>query len=99
MQAFPDLPNVSDDLEESLKALRFIGVDDFGPNDSYILNKGLNDTNKSITFRMYMDMNHAIDKRLKKDPDKMHLVFQPVAGHGMIFEGTQWLLLNEYDKL
>lgn len=95
VQAYADLPNVTDDLEESLKALRFIGVDDFGPDDSYILNKDLDDTDKSITFRMYMDnMNHAIDKRLKKDPDKMHLVFQPVAGHGMIFEGTQWLLLN-----
>ena len=75
VQAFANLPNVSDDLEESLKALRFIGVDDFGPDDSYILNKDLNDTDKSITFRLYCDMSNSIDKRLKKDPDKMHLVF------------------------
>ena len=75
VQAYADLPNVSDDLEESLKALQFIGVSDFGPFDSYILNKNLKDTDKSITFRMYMDMNHAIDKRLKKNPEKMHLVF------------------------
>ena len=94
VQAFANLPNVSDDLEESLKALRFIGVDDFGPDDSYILNKDLNDTDKSITSKMYSDMSRSINERLKKNPDKMHLVFKPVAGHGMIFEGTQWLLLN-----
>ena len=98
MQAYSDLPAVSEDYKESMKALQFIGVDDFGPNDSYILNKDLDDSDKSISKKQYFEVYKAIDKRFREDPDKMHLLIQPLAGHGMLVEGTQWLLLNEIDR-
>ena len=40
---------MKDDFGEAKLAASFLGIDDFGPNDSYIINQDLDDPDKSIT--------------------------------------------------
>ena len=76
--------------------MRFIGIDYFGENDNFILNKDLKTYN--ITKKDFTSLNHEIRKMLKDDPEKKHFGISFVAGHGMIFEGMQWILLNQIGK-
>ena len=43
VQAYGNLQSVVDDFEEAKKAASFLGIDNFGPNDAFIINKDLND--------------------------------------------------------
>ena len=95
-QAYGDLEDVIHDFEQSRNDMQFIGADDCGPQQSYILNKDLKDTAKSITYNMVIEVSASISERLKKKPDKNYLGFTLVAGHGMVYEGMQYLLLNQY---
>ena len=38
-QAYDSLPDVKSDEEESMIGASFLGITNFGPNDSFILNK------------------------------------------------------------
>ena len=48
-QAYGDLINVSSDLEEAKLSASFLGIDNFGDNDEFIINEDLMDSKKSIT--------------------------------------------------
>ena len=41
VQAYANLETVVDDFEEAKLAATFLGIDDFGPNDSFIINQDL----------------------------------------------------------
>ena len=43
-------------------------------------------------------LDKDLRKRLKGQPDKKFLSVLFLAGHGMLKEGMQWLLLNQFDK-
>ena len=49
VQAFPDLPAVLDDYKDGMTALEFLDFTDFGPNNDWILNKNIEDSEESIT--------------------------------------------------
>ena len=49
VQAYANLATVKDDFGEAKLAASFLGIDDFGPNDSYIINQDLDDPDKSVT--------------------------------------------------
>ena len=42
-------------------------------------------------------MRTGIKKRLKKGPNKTYLLIFAVASHGMVLDGAQIVLINEYD--
>ena len=49
----------------------------------------------------YSDVTKAkkkITERLRLKPDKKHSIIVVTAGHGMIFNGSQALLLNQFEK-
>ena len=46
-QSYPDIPQVLDDQKEVFKAARFIGMDNYGIGDCFIVNK--DPENYSIT--------------------------------------------------
>ena len=98
VQAYGDLDQVANDQKESIEAAQFLGIRDFGKDDEYILNKDFKDTNKSITSQHTKNLQKSLLMRLRKDPKKVHLGIFFLAGHGMICDGTQQFLLNEYCK-
>ena len=98
VQAFPDLPAVLDDYKDGMTALEFLDFTDFGPNNEWILNKNIEDSEESITEKQANQFLVAMNKRLKANPNKMQLGVFFVAGHGMIHEGTQRVLLNQFCK-
>ena len=51
-QAYGDLQSVVDNFEEAKKAASFLGIDNFGPDDAFIINKDLKDSKESITMKL-----------------------------------------------
>jgi hypothetical protein len=98
VQAFPDLPAVLDDYKDGMTALEFLDFTDFGPNNDWILNKNIEDSEESITVKKANSFLVNMQKRLRANPKKMQLGVFFVAGHGMIHEGTQRVLLNQFCK-
>ena len=49
VQAYADLPQVINDYRDGMAALKFIDINDYGPNDDWILNKNIEDPDQSIT--------------------------------------------------
>ena len=60
------------------------------------MNKDFKDSDKSITSKQTKKFQMTLMKRLRKDPLKVHLGIFFLAGHGMICDGTQQFLLNEF---
>ena len=69
--AFPDLPAVLDDYKDGMTALEFLDFTDFGPNNEWILNKNIEDSDESITEKEANKFLVAMTKRLRADPQKM----------------------------
>ena len=59
---------MKDDFEEAKLAASFLGINDFGPNNSYIINQDLDDPDKSITRRQATKFTTELSKRLLKEP-------------------------------
>ena len=49
MQAYADLPQVLNDFKDGMVVLEFMDINNFGLDDEYILNKDIEDSEKSIT--------------------------------------------------
>ena len=96
-QYYDDLAAVINDQNEAIRATGFLKANNFGENDEYILNKDLdNDSISSTDLNRFFQKLH---KRLKKDPKLKHLGFFFFASHGIAFESTQWIVLNQFDSL
>ena len=98
VQTYADLPQVVNDEKDGKTVLEFLDITDYGPDNAWILNKDIEDPDQSITEKQALQMVTKLTKIFKQNPNEMHLGIFFIAGHGMIHEGTQRLLLNEFDK-
>ena len=96
IQAYPDLPHVKRDEKWALDAFNFIGNFAFGPNDCFKVNKDL-DT-YDINMKDLLKVNKELDKILRNEPNEMFFHMTINGGHGMHFEKSQCIMLNEFDK-
>ena len=87
---YDDLP-VDKDEEAAIEAMRFIGCDH---KHKYILN----DKKKNITKDDIWSARVKIVDQLKADPSRKYVGFVFVAGHGILREGEQHLMLNFTNK-
>ena len=88
VQGYSDLPQVLNDYQDGMLALQFLDITDYGPDNEWILNKNIEDSEQSITERIANKFIINTRKMLKVDAQKMHLGIFFVAGHGMIHEGS-----------
>ena len=86
-QAYANLRNVTDDFEEAKLAASFLGIDNFGENDAYVVNEDLEDTQMSITLKQAGDLMKQVTRKLIKEPSKTHFGIMFLAGHGLIKDG------------
>ena len=77
-------------------AANFLGFTDFGPDDSYILNKDLE--NYNITHKQCNNIFKNLCKRLIKAPGQKTFIIMFWAGHGMSLDASQVFVLNEFNK-
>ena len=84
-----------DDQKEVFKAARFIGMDNYGIGDCFIVNK--DPENYSITQADLKKLNINLRLMLNNDPETPYFSITFVAGHGMSKESMQWLILNHFD--
>ena len=78
------------------KAAKFIGIDDFGVDDCFIINKDVE--TYSVSMKDLIKLDKDLRKKLKEGPEKKYFSIFFIAGHGMLRDGTQWLLLNKLDE-
>ena len=78
---------MKDDFGEAKMAASFLGIDDFGPNDSYIINQDLDDPDKSVTKKQATKFTVDLSKRLRNEPHIVQFGIVFIAGHGMIKDG------------
>ena len=81
----------------TLASLNFIGDFNLGAKDCFKLNKDLD--GYDISFGDFITANSELNKILRKEPDEMFFHITFVAGHGMHFQKSQCILLNEFDKM
>ena len=93
-QAYANLPNVKDDLEEGMKGAKFIDADKYGDTTErqFILNEDLD--NDSFTVADMNNLTRNVARMFIKDPEIMHFGMFLYAGHGMIKDGVQNFLIN-----
>ena len=62
----------------------------------------LNLYDDDISDKQFSDAINSVSKELraakKSSPQEKHLLFVFFASHGILRDGTQWIVLNEYDK-
>ena len=75
---------------------QFLGIEDFGPEDKYVLNKDID--NDSATLAVLKEINQAIFKEHRTKPDTQQLNLYFFACHGIDNNSIQNIVLNEYDK-
>ena len=92
--AFDNLPPVIEDEKEAIKGANFLGIKNFGPEDMFIVNKDLNDKDKSITKKEADALYRYLCNMFEQNPETKHFGLFLYAGHGMIKLGTQYILLN-----
>ena len=98
MQAYANLPQVINHQNKAMVSLSFLDITDFGVDNEWILNKDIEDPEQSITSKQAQSMVTKMIKMFKNSPKKKHLGVFFIASHGMIHEGSQRILLNEFDK-
>ena len=86
-QAYGDLINVSSDLEEAKLSASFLGIDNFGDNDEFIINEDLMDSKKSIIDKQANNFVKKLIRKLNENPDKTFFGIMFLAGHGLIKDG------------
>ena len=92
------MPQVLNDFNDGMTAFEFLDIADFGPNKDWILNKDIEDPDESVTEKKANNFVTSMIKRFRSNPKLMHLGVFFIAGHGMIHEGSQRILLNEFCK-
>ena len=90
-QAYCNLPDVIEDMKEAKKGISFLGIE---LDDRFILNKDLEDKDKSITKKDAKDLTRGLLSLFMNSPETKYFGLILYAGHGMIKEGTQYILLN-----
>ena len=86
------------DFNDGMMAFEFLDITDFGPNKDWILNKDIEDSDESVTEKKANNFVTSMIRRFRANPKLMHLGVFFIAGHGMIHEGSQRILLNEFCK-
>ena len=59
---------------------------------------GIYNMENDPTQKEVRETNASIRKRLRAEPEMNFLIIQILAGHGMIDQGREILLLNEFDE-
>ena len=88
---FNNLPTTLDDCKAMRKAGLTYGFTDFGPDNMY-------KQEDNPTFNAWRKVKTNISKRCTQDPERGYIVLSCFAGHGMLKEGKQVVLTNEFEK-
>lgn len=88
---FNNLPTTLNDCIAMRKAGWKYGFKDYGPDDMYI-------QENDPTFNQWRKIKANISKRCMDNPEIGHIILSCFAGHGMIKDGKQIVLTNEFDK-
>ena len=65
----------------------FLGINNFGDNDEFIVNEDLMDSKKSITDKQANYFVKKLIRKLNDNPDKTYFGIMFLAGHGLIKDG------------
>ena len=97
-QSYADLPDVITDQQVGIDGARFLAIDKFGDVEKlqFIANKKPEED--SFTIQDVSKLMLGIRKMLKKKPDSLYFGLLLYAGHGMIRDGVQNFVLNQFDK-
>ena len=97
-QAYGNLHDVIEDQNVGIEGARLMGIDKFGDVEEYqfIVNK--NPETYNVTGKDMSNFILGIFKMLKKSPESKFFGMLLYAGHGMIRDGRQNFLLNQFDK-
>ena len=90
-QFMPDLPKVKQDCAWLEDAITKYGNVDFGPDNMFKMTDGPD-------YSTVMKTKKQLFQKLKQSKHKKTLVSYVFAGHGMQENGTQVVVINEYDK-
>ena len=91
-QRYGDLDPVLEDEAEAIRIVSFMGADNFGEKDKYILNKDPKKDN--ITSNQIKTLFKDLTKMLMAEPDTDHALLFFYAGHGIDFNSQQNIVLN-----
>ena len=92
-----NLDSVVNDQKEAIRASGFVKANNFGKNDEYILNPDIDKNN--LTAKELNSLINKLRLKFKGSADLKHLCFMFFASHGMAYESTQHIVLNEFDKI
>ena len=87
-----------EDEKEAIKGANFLGIKNFGPDDMFIVNKDLTDKEKSITQKEAIHLLRYLSRMMQEQSDTKHFGLFMYAGHGVIKNGTEYILLNQHDE-
>ena len=91
MDSKDNLPATKNDCIAIRKAGRKYGFTDAGLGaDMYIMED-------QPTFNQFRLAKAEIQQRCKRNPDQGYIILSCFAGHGMLYEGKQVLLTNEFN--
>ena len=95
-QFYPDLKSVLEDQKEATKIVEFIGADNYGKDDEYMLNK--DPENDNITDKQITQLFWVLTRKLNGELDKKQVYFFFVASHGIDKVSQQHIVLNQFNK-
>ena len=97
-QSYSNLHAVLADYKAGIKGARFIKADNFGDTspDQFITNKNLKED--SFSQKDLTAVIMGIHKMLKKSADVRHFGMLLYAGHGMIKDGFNCFMMNQFDE-
>ena len=90
-QMMKDLPNVNQDCAWLEDAFSRYGTINFGPNDMFKMLDGPSRTTVKATW-------DELRKLLEENKHEQIFVAYVFAGHGIVEEGTQTVVLNEFNE-
>ena len=91
-----NLPQVKEDFKAGLEGSIFLGSDTYGDKEEkqFIVNKDLD--NYSIRSLDMAKYNTGLSKMFKSSPNKKFFGLFLHAGHGMMRDGVQCFVLNQF---
>ena len=91
MQGVTDLSECRKDIEIVCSTLKRYNIKDMGRKDIYKLDK-------DPSWAEVIVARKDLSSRVKNSPDLKFLLIFVVAGHGIMRDGRQTILVNEFDK-
>ena len=94
-QYFTNLDPVVDDQNEAIRATGFLKADNFGEDNEFILNPDID--NYSVTQADLKTFQKSLTGKFRNAAQLKFLCLMFFACHGMSLNGTQQIVLNQFD--